>query len=85
MPMLQIFQTAPFRTGSTRLFPKKDTKIAESLTLESTALQSHLLWITNLLMALTKKIGTNQCHQDHPTYFDQSPASPEIGAGSSHR
>ena len=35
---------------------ERNTEITESLTRESTALHSHLLWLTDLLLALTKRL-----------------------------
>ena len=35
---------------------ERDTEITESLNRELTALCSHLLWLTNLLLALTKRL-----------------------------
>ena len=39
---------------------EKDMKVAESMSREATALQSHLLWLTDLLVALTQR-------QDQPS------------------
>ena len=41
----------PLEDKKSTLIADKDTEIAESLVTESSALQSHLLWLTDLLVA----------------------------------
>ena len=46
----------PLKDRHSVTLSEKDTEVVESLTRESTALQSHLLWLTDLLMALTQRL-----------------------------
>ena len=45
----------PVKDKKTITISEKDTEIAELQNPESAALQSHLLWLTDLLIALTKR------------------------------
>ena len=46
----------PLKDRHSVIFTEKDTEVAESLTRDSTALQTHLLRLADLLMALTQRL-----------------------------
>ena len=46
-----------FRMALTMSLMDKDTEVAETFTKESSALHSHLLWLTDLLMTLNHKMA----------------------------
>ena len=46
----------PLKNKKSISIEEKDTEITKSLTCESTVLHSHLLWLTYLLLALTKRL-----------------------------
>ena len=63
---------------------EKDTEVAEALLREATALQSHLLWITDLLMALTQRLDQPNASVTIQPILRKVLGIPEMGSSTSH-